>query len=590
MTLLARATTTPVFEDPHTDARIRSLIPHFAKLACVLVAVTAPFVAPTGMRVLGLLANCALALLIAIAFERTGYLRIAPHGAIQALLLLYVTQIAVSGAFAGSPLIYGLMQVLPVIFSAIFFTGARRYATAVAAGAFELGVGLAMDTLTVEVSLARTLILLLVASFGAHVATTLRDALRANQALHSVLEVASGDPLAPELAQIGLDAALAVVGWDAGAVALENAGALELVALRGFAPPVAEHYRRHPMRVGDGSMTARVFATCAPDNTADLPQYLGADHPIVLDGFVSNAAVPINYHGAAIGVLLVDHRTRRRPNERELDQLRQVAEQLGLAIGNSQAHRREADVVAELRELGRRKDEFLAMISHELRTPATTINLAARTLGHLGDRLSDDQRDDAHETLVRRSTQLCELVDSLLEQAVADAGRLQLTVALVDWSGAVARWSNDVADRTHRRIDVEVPAEPVMGFADAGKMERVVVNLLDNAVKFSAGDTVVRCRVAQADGAVSIEIADEGSGIAPEHLPHVFDRFFQCDSSATRARGGFGIGLSLVRHFVRAHGGDVGVRSTPGIGSVFTVTMPLHAPVPRPSAEVAVGP
>lgn len=577
-----RGTATPLFEDAHTDARMRALIPRFAKLAVLLTLVTAPLVAPTGLRLLSMLSNCLLALIITIAFERTGYLSRASHGAIHALLLVFVVQIALGGALAGSPLAYGLMHVLPVIFSSIFFTGARRYATAVFAGAVELGVGWATGNVPAEISVTRTLVFLLVAAFGAHVSATLRDALRANQALHSVLEVASGDPLAPELAEIGLAAALAVVGWDAGAVALESDGRLDLVALRGFAPEVEEFYRRNPIRVGDGSMTAQVFETGVAHNTVDLREFLGAQHPLVHDGVQSNAGVAIRYHGAAIGVLLVDHRTRRLPNDREIEQLSKVAEQLGLAIGNAQAHRREAAVAAELRELGRRKDEFLATISHELRTPATTINLAARTLSHLGPRLTEPQRDDAHETLVRRSTELCELVDSLLEQAVADAGKLQLTVGWLDWSCALPRWAADVAERTGREISVDVPAQPVTGMVDAVKIERVVANLLGNAVKFSGDETVVRCRLAATDEVVTVEVEDEGVGIASQHLDHVFDRFFQCDSSATRVRGGFGIGLSLVRHFVAAHGGDVFVRSQPGVGSVFTIRVPRHARVLDP--------
>jgi signal transduction histidine kinase len=590
-----RGTATPLFEDAYTDARMRGLIPHFAKLAVLLTLVTAPLVAPSGLRLLAMMANCLVALVLTIAFHRSGYLGRASHGAIQALLLVFVVQIALGGALAGSVLAYGLLQVLPVIFSSIFFTGTRRYATAVVAGAVELGVGQANGTVTLEVGATRTLVYLLVAAFGAHVAATLRDALRANQALHSVLEVASGDPLAPELAEIGLAAALDVVGWDAGAVALESDGRLDLVALRGFAPAVEEFYRRNPIRVGDGSMTAQVFATGLPHNTVDLAAFLGGEHPLVQDGVESNAGVPIRYHGAAIGVLLVDHRTRRLPNDREIEQLSQVAEQLGLAIGNAQAHRREAAVAAELRELGRRKDEFLATISHELRTPATTINLAARTLSHLGGRLSDTQRDDAHETLVRRSAQLCELVDSLLEQAVADAGELQLTIGWLDWSTALPRWAADVADGTGRQIVVDVPAEPVTGMVDATKMERVVANLVGNALKFSAADTVVHCRLSASADVVTVEVEDAGVGIASVHLDHVFDRFFQCDSSATRVRGGFGIGLSLVRHFVAAHGGEVFVRSTPGVGSVFTIRVPRHArvldPVRAPDpAESIAGP
>jgi signal transduction histidine kinase len=281
----------------------------------------------------------------------------------------------------------------------------------------------------------------------------------------------------------------------------------------------------------------------------------------------------------------MDNRTPRRPDEREWDRLRQVAEQLGLALGNLRAHQREAEVSNELRELNRRKDAFIATVSHELRTPATTIALAARTLRDADGRLEPADRAYAHDLLVRRSDDLNGMIESLLDEAMAESDAIRLQLATVDWASHLTRWVSTARDQSHRDVLLVLPDHPVMTTGDAAKLERVVANLLSNAAKFSPAGSAIACRLTDHGDAVELEVSDQGRGIDAAQHERIFERFYQADAQSTRDVGGFGIGLSLVRRFVEAHGGTVTVRSTPGAGATFTVRLPravvpAQAPVP----------
>jgi signal transduction histidine kinase len=302
----------------------------------------------------------------------------------------------------------------------------------------------------------------------------------------------------------------------------------------------------------------------------------GPDHPMRQDGVVAVAGTPIRYHGEPIGVLLTFHRSRRTLDERERDRLNGVAEQLGLALGSVRAHQREAQVVASLRDLNRRKDAFLAAVSHELRTPATTIELASRTLQRAGDRLSPQERDKVRTALVTRSRELRELIEALLDVALTESGESRLLMEPVKWVASTQRWVAELEERLGRTIALELPDTEFESYADPAKMERVLFALVSNAVKFSFDGTPVTVRLRRDERHVYLSVVDEGMGILPGDVERIFDRFLQLDDSTTREAGGLGIGLTLVRHFTRLHGGRVDVVSDVGEGSTFTVTLPLR--------------
>lgn len=577
------------FDDRHTDARMRALIPRFARLGSYLTLVTAPFVAH-GAKLGWLAGNAAGALVVTLLVERWGLLDRATHRHIQALLLLYGVLIANGTGLAGGrtgP--YLLMQALPVLFAAVFFPGVARYRIAVAVAVEHAVVVRLYGPETLGYAVVVLALCLIVAHFGANIAEVLRENVAANRALHSVLVAANAAPGDSDIPDIGVAAAVSVAGWDAGAVAVREGAYLELVATYGVTPAVRAGYDAEPMRVDGDSMSAEIFRTGEPQYVADVAGTLGPDHVLARDGIACITGVPIAYHGESVGVLLLGSHTPRVPDAREWDRVGQVAEQLGLALGNMRAYQREAEVSEELRELNRRKDAFLATISHELRTPATTITLAARTLRDAEVRLEPADRTYALDMLVRRSEELTGLIESLLDEALAESNGLLLQLSSLDWCADLERWVATARRQTARSISLALPDLPITSMADPAKVERIVMNLLSNAAKFSAAGTAIRCALTYDDGAVSISVADDGIGVPLAEQERIFDRFYQVDVEPTRQRGGFGIGLALVRRFAEAHGGTVSVRSRPGLGSTFVVRLPRAVvPFGRAAADDAV--
>jgi signal transduction histidine kinase len=172
---------------------------------------------------------------------------------------------------------------------------------------------------------------------------------------------------------------------------------------------------------------------------------------------------------------------------------------------------------------------------------------------------------------------LCELIDNLLDEAEAGAGSTRLVVETIEWRDALSHWAEIVKLQSGRDITMRLPTAPVHAVGDRAKLERVVTNLLSNAAKFSMAGTPILLGLSADDATVTVQVTDRGVGISEEQLPYIFDRFFQVDGGATRTVGGFGLGLSLVRHFVEAHGGRINVHSALGQGSTFTVTLPRAA-------------
>jgi signal transduction histidine kinase len=563
------------FDDRHTDARMRGLIPRFARLGSCLTVVTAPLLAHGG-RLLWLLGNAAFAFAVTVALERWRLLDRASDRQIQALLLMYGLLIANGTGLAGGRAApYVLMQALPVVFAAVFFAGRARYVVGVAL-AVEHAVVLRLygNGGGLRYSLVVLSLCLIVAHLGAQVSDVLREALAANRALHSVLEVSNDAADSARLPEIGLAAAVSVVGWDAGAVVVREGDRLVVQAMHGVSSTVEDWYRANPMRVGGKGMSPMIVDSGEPLYVPDAAAMLGADHPIVLDGVVCMAGVPMRYHGDIIGTLIMDNRSPRQPDDREWDRLRQVAGQLGLALGNMRAYGRESQVSEELRELNRRKDAFLATVSHELRTPATTITLAARTLRDADARIEPADRAYAYELLVRRSEELTGLIESLLDEALAGSDGLRLQLASLDWCVLVDRWVMTARRQTGREIALSLPEQPLTTMADPAKCERIVANLLSNAAKFSPPGTPIRITLTADDATLTITVVDQGPGIPTAHLDRIFDRFYQVEAVATREAGGFGIGLSLVRRFAEAHGGSVEVSNAAGSGATFVVRLP----------------
>jgi signal transduction histidine kinase len=235
--------------------------------------------------------------------------------------------------------------------------------------------------------------------------------------------------------------------------------------------------------------------------------------------------------------------------------------------------------VEELATANRRKDEFLAMLGHELRSPLAAIQNAVRLLSSQTGETPPGQRTQALiERQVRRMTQL---VDDLLDVSRICHGRLHLQRERIDLravvSNAIETLESDINERQHR-LTTALPDVPVWLQADPWRLEQVFVNLLANASRYTDAGGELAVWMHTRDGQAVVGIRDSGIGIAPDALAHIFDLFRQADAAAPSSKLGLGIGLALVRNLVELHGGSVTAASAGvGQGSEFTVRLPREA-------------
>jgi CheY-like chemotaxis protein/AraC-like DNA-binding protein len=241
------------------------------------------------------------------------------------------------------------------------------------------------------------------------------------------------------------------------------------------------------------------------------------------------------------------------------------------------AFRAEAEA-GKLRELDHARSRFFANVSHEFRTPLTL------TLGPL-----DDLQAGFHGPLApamaeplelarRNAGRVLELIDQLLEVARLEVGSTPLRARRVELGDFVARLGEafrPLAERRSIALDLQLPEEPLAVFADPAHLERILANLLSNAFKFTQSGGTVRLALEAAAPVARISVRDDGPGIAPADLPHVFDRFYRGNEATGRHQPGTGIGLALARELVALHGGTLEVQSEEGSGSTFTVSLLL---------------
>jgi signal transduction histidine kinase len=256
------------------------------------------------------------------------------------------------------------------------------------------------------------------------------------------------------------------------------------------------------------------------------------------------------------------------------------------------AERDRGAALAALQEADRRKDEFLAMLAHELRNPLAPIRNAVEIL-----RVSEDRavRERAREMVGRQVQHLARLVDDLLDVSRITKRKIALkrsVVSLASVAEAAVEIARPAIEAPGHELQVALPDEAIWLELDAVRMAQAIGNLLHNAAKFTPSHGRIRLEAARAANKLRISVADNGVGIAQDHLQSAFDLFTQGERSLDRSQGGLGIGLSLVKGLVEMHGGEVSAASPgPGKGSTFTILLPLDRLEARaPAAAVAVAP
>ena len=226
----------------------------------------------------------------------------------------------------------------------------------------------------------------------------------------------------------------------------------------------------------------------------------------------------------------------------------------------------------------RSKDEFLAMLAHELRNPLGAIGGAAQVLALA--QMPDVHATHAREVIQRQTAHMARLVDDLLDVGRVVTGQIGLDLQPFDLAEFARSYVETITAGRPFGSQVEMSAESVWVSADPVRMEQILGNLVSNALKFAPPDRPVRVTVFARDGEAVLQVSDEGAGIDPELLPQVFDLFVQGPASVDRARGGLGIGLTLVRRLVELHGGSIEAFSAGrDQGATFTVRLPEIEPV-----------
>jgi signal transduction histidine kinase/ActR/RegA family two-component response regulator len=268
----------------------------------------------------------------------------------------------------------------------------------------------------------------------------------------------------------------------------------------------------------------------------------------------------------------------------QLAQLREANENLVLAAINAQTLRDAAEAA------NRRQNEFLAMLAHELRNPLAPISMAAALLERMPN--APEQLLSLTEVIGRQVGHMAHLLDDLLDAARISSGKIKLAIEPVLLSDVIAQAVETVQPRLEERrqaLLVDVPDEAIVIDGDRVRLTQVFTNLLGNASKYTGDDGEIRLAACVANGDVVVTVGDNGSGIGPEVIPHIFDLFTQGPRSLARSEGGLGIGLNVVRNLVAMHAGSVRAESEgAGRGSTFTVTLPLSE-LPQASALVPRG-
>jgi two-component system CheB/CheR fusion protein len=402
----------------------------------------------------------------------------------------------------------------------------------------------------------------------------------------------------PVLVEI-VDAAIAISGADFGNIQLldRDSGDLKIAAQKGFPDWWLEFWNAVQKGQGVCGTALEHRERVIVENVETDPLFAGTP---ALDvqlkaGVRAVQSTPlIGRAGELLGMLSTHYRTTGRPSDRGLQLVDLLARQAADILKMGVAERTAEEANEHLREADRRKDEFLSVLSHELRNPLAPITNSLFILDNAVP--NSEQYRQARETIGRQVDYLARLIEDLLDVTRISSGKIQLQLEPLDLYQLVRRTVQD-----HRSLFAETKVELELlpggeGWVngDQTRLAQVIGNLLQNAAKFTPpqGKTIVSVEVDVAQRQAIVRVQDTGVGIKPEMLPHIFEAFAQGESMVDRTKGGLGLGLALVKRLVELHAGSVrGESSGSGKGSTFTIRLPLSAatvstaaPAPRPKA------
>ncbi|MGD1996000.1 MAG: GAF domain-containing sensor histidine kinase [Anaerolineae bacterium] len=404
---------------------------------------------------------------------------------------------------------------------------------------------------------------------------------RLKRVLEISRELTSTVALEPLLRKI-VDVAVELTDSEAASILLldEDNGEREL---RFFAVSSDSPQRLGEIRVPvEGSIAGAVLTEGEPAIVSDVrvdPRHYGGVGQLIDFETRSLLAVPLQIKDRRIGVLeVLNKRGDEEFNQEDTETLIALAAQAAVAIENARLVEQLRESYDRLGELDRLKSDFIAIASHELRTPLGLILGYARLLQNDAENTAAGQL----KVVVRAASQLQGIIETMLNLRYLETGEMQMASAPFDLrrevNSACAAYRT-ITEAQGLELKADLPDDELTLVADREKVRLVLDNLISNAVKFTDRGGRVRVTAHSRGDEVEVEVADTGSGISPEELAQIFDRFYQIEDHMTRRHGGMGLGLSVVKELVEFHGGRVWVDSVPGQGSRFGFVLPKDCSV-----------
>ena len=294
-------------------------------------------------------------------------------------------------------------------------------------------------------------------------------------------------------------------------------------------------------------------------------------------GVKSVIFAPVLWEERGLGAIFVGRDNASSFSEKDIALLRTFADQAAIAIENARLFREIREKGAQLEVASRHKSEFLANMSHELRTPLNAIIGFTRIVMRQSKEVLAHKQYENLEKILASGHNLLALINAVLDLSKVEAGRVEVQPREVELAPVLEQCLRTVEPLVRVALVKELDGALPQMYVDEEKLRQIVMNLLSNAAKFTERG-VIWLRAQAANGSIAITVADTGIGIAADKLGLIFEEFEQADAGSTRTYGGTGLGLTIARRLARLMGGDIGVESTLGSGSRFTLTLPLRYP------------
>ena len=367
------------------------------------------------------------------------------------------------------------------------------------------------------------------------------------------------------------------VPFDRMAIVLEEAGTAQVLAVAGVGAEVV--FSRGSRQPVGQTLLDEILRTGQTVYREDMTEARYSEEREFGElGLRSRIAAPLLHGPRAFGMISLVRREPSGFNTQELELVGLLGRLVASAVQNIRAYEAERNTVEELRRLSALRADFVSLVSHELRAPMASVVGSAQTLRQRWRELNPDQRESFLALISSETERLAALVADVLDTSRIDAGTFTYRFADIDL-GALVRDSVAGLSLTQEEVSVvaDIHSELPSVRGDRDRLQQVLTNLLDNAVKFSPAGEEVRVSAFQQDSRVRIEVSDRGPGVPPDQQRLIFEKFGRGKTTSSPGTPGTGLGLYIARSIVEAHGGVLEVSSWPDAGATFTLSLPVDS-------------